>query len=165
MKVCTVDGFQGGEEDVIIISTVRYNNMGFVGFISNLQRTNVALTRARYDMFPFIIHAICSTFCCNHECPVPYLYRYCLWIVGNGETLTNSGSIWERIVLDARSRGCYHNADEDDRLSHAITTSIIDLGQVGDLLHLSSPLFRKARWKVTDLRIVLETLLLILKKT
>ncbi|XP_014518833.1 uncharacterized protein LOC106776048 isoform X1 [Vigna radiata var. radiata] len=120
VKVCTVDGFQGGEEDVIIISTVRYNNMGFVGFISNLQRTNVALTRA----------------------------RYCLWIVGNGETLMNSGSIWERIVLDARSRGCYHNADEDDRLSHAITNSIIDLGQVGDLLHLSSPLFRKARWKV-----------------
>ena len=61
MKVCTADDVQGGEEDVIIISTVRYNNMGFVGFISNLQRTNVALTRARYDMFPFIIHAICST--------------------------------------------------------------------------------------------------------
>jgi len=63
VKVSTVDGFQGGEEDVIIISTVRYNNMGFVGFISNFQRTNVALTRARYDMFPFIIiHAIYSTF-------------------------------------------------------------------------------------------------------
>jgi len=63
VKVSTVDGFQGGEEDVIIISTVRYNNMGFVGFISNIQRTNVALTRARYDMLPFIIiHAFCATF-------------------------------------------------------------------------------------------------------
>lgn len=50
VKVSTVDGFQGGEEDVIIISTVRYNNMGSVGFISNFQRTNVALTRARYDL-------------------------------------------------------------------------------------------------------------------
>lgn len=78
----------------------------------------------------------------------------------------NSGSIWERIVLDARSRGCYHNADEDDRLSHAITNSIIDLGQVGDLLHLSSPLFRKARWKVRNLELFSRLCFyLILKKT
>lgn len=53
MKVSTVDGFQGGEEDVIIISTVRYNIMGSVGFISNFRRTNVALTRARYVIFRF----------------------------------------------------------------------------------------------------------------
>ncbi|XP_027334796.1 uncharacterized protein LOC113849239 [Abrus precatorius] len=120
VKVSTVDGFQGGEEDVIIISTVRYNSMGFVGFISNFQRTNVALTRA----------------------------RYCLWIVGNGVTLINSGSVWERLVLDAMARGCYHNADEDERLSSAIATAMIELGQVDDLLNLNSLLFRKARWKL-----------------
>lgn len=62
MKVSTVDGFQGGEEDVIILSTVRYNTMGYVGFISNAQRTNVALTRARYDLFPDSILTSCSTF-------------------------------------------------------------------------------------------------------
>lgn len=120
VKVSTVDGFQGGEEDVIIISTVRYNNMGSVGFISNFQRTNVALTRA----------------------------RYCLWIVGNGATLMNSGSVWERLILDAKARGCYHNADEDERLSHAITTAMIELGQFGDLLNLNSPLFRETKWKI-----------------
>ncbi|KAG4920415.1 hypothetical protein JHK86_049228 [Glycine max] len=120
LKVSTVDGFQGGEEDVIIISTVRYNNMGYVGFLSNFQRTNVALTRA----------------------------RYCLWIVGNSETLMNSGSVWERLILDARARGCYHNADEDERLSDAIATSVIELGQVSDLLKLNSLLFKKAKWKV-----------------
>lgn len=48
VSVRSVDGFQGGEEDIIIISTVRCNLKGSVGFISNRQRTNVALTRARY---------------------------------------------------------------------------------------------------------------------
>ena len=48
VSVRSVDGFQGGEEDVIIISTVRNNLNGKVGFLSNRQRANVALTRARY---------------------------------------------------------------------------------------------------------------------
>ncbi|KAM7466484.1 hypothetical protein LguiB_014046 [Lonicera macranthoides] len=50
VKVRTIDGFQGGEEDIIIISTVRSNNSGSVGFLASLQRTNVALTRARYEV-------------------------------------------------------------------------------------------------------------------
>jgi superfamily I DNA and/or RNA helicase len=48
VRVRSVDGFQGGEEDIIIISTVRSNESGKVGFLSNTQRVNVAITRARY---------------------------------------------------------------------------------------------------------------------
>ena len=51
VSIRSVDGFQGGEEDVIIISTVRSNEIGSVGFLSNPQRTNVALTRARYYFY------------------------------------------------------------------------------------------------------------------
>ncbi len=50
VNVRSVDGFQGGEEDIIILSTVRSNGTGDVGFLSNRQRTNVAMTRARYDV-------------------------------------------------------------------------------------------------------------------
>ncbi|KAI3942719.1 hypothetical protein MKW92_013496, partial [Papaver armeniacum] len=46
VSVRSIDGFQGGEEDVIIISTVRSNDYGSIGFLANNQRTNVALTRA-----------------------------------------------------------------------------------------------------------------------
>lgn len=53
VKVNSVDGFQGGEEDIIILSTVRSNKDGMVGFLSNIQRTNVALTRARYPFYRF----------------------------------------------------------------------------------------------------------------
>lgn len=45
VSVRSVDGFQGGEEDIIIISTVRSNGKGVIGFLSNQQRTNVAHTR------------------------------------------------------------------------------------------------------------------------
>ncbi|XP_010246028.1 PREDICTED: uncharacterized protein LOC104589407 isoform X2 [Nelumbo nucifera] len=120
VSVRSVDGFQGGEEDVIIISTVRSNGNGSVGFLANLQRTNVALTRA----------------------------RYCLWILGNGETLIKSRTIWKKVVLDAKNRGCFFNADKDKILSEAIISVLIESGQLESLFNMDSLLFRKARWKV-----------------
>ncbi|KNA03605.1 hypothetical protein SOVF_207510 isoform A [Spinacia oleracea] len=98
VSVRSVDGFQGGEEDVIIISTVRSNGNGSVGFLSNHQRTNVALTRA----------------------------RFCLWVVGNGTTLMKSGSVWKELVTDAKIRGCFYNADEDKDLDRAMTAVVVD---------------------------------------
>ncbi|XP_055826472.1 uncharacterized protein LOC129894890 [Solanum dulcamara] len=120
VNVRSVDGFQGGEEDVIIISTVRCNGNGSVGFLSNIQRANVALTRA----------------------------RYCLWILGNATTLVNSDSVWKNIVLDAKARGCYFDAIDDKRLTEAILSATVELGQIDTLLRTDSPLFKTAKWKV-----------------
>ncbi len=47
ITIQTVDGFQGQERDVIGISFVRSNEAGEVGFLSDIRRTNVAMTRAR----------------------------------------------------------------------------------------------------------------------
>ncbi|EXC36069.1 hypothetical protein L484_001369 [Morus notabilis] len=120
VSVRSVDGFQGGEEDLIIISTVRCNVSGSVGFLSNRQRTNVALTRA----------------------------RYCLWIVGNGATLGSSMSVWEKLINDAKERSCFHNAEEDQNLAHAVVAALLELNQINVLVNADSLLFKRAKWKV-----------------
>ncbi|EED88367.1 predicted protein [Thalassiosira pseudonana CCMP1335] len=76
IKVATVDGFQGSECDIIILSCVRsHSNRGGgngrnnVGFLNDYRRVNVALTRAK-----------CS-----------------LWIVGNSEVLKSS-NLWSKLI-------------------------------------------------------------------
>ncbi|PWA55753.1 uvrD-like Helicase, ATP-binding domain, P-loop containing nucleoside triphosphate hydrolase [Artemisia annua] len=120
IKVRSIDGFQGGEEDIIIFSTVRSNNHGCIGFISCLQRTNVALTRA----------------------------RHCLWILGNEKTLSSSESIWKELVFDARNRHCFFDADADECLKTIIIAAIKELDQLDDLVNGNSVLFKHAKWKV-----------------
>ena len=51
ISVNTVDGFQGQERDVILISMVRANDAGQIGFLRDLRRMNVAMTRARMKLF------------------------------------------------------------------------------------------------------------------
>ena len=68
--------------------------------------------------------------------------------MGNGETLGKSGSIWKKLVLDAKERNCFHNADEDKNLALAIAAALVQLNQIHLIPNLDSLLFREARWKV-----------------
>lgn len=99
VKVNSIDGFQGGEEDIIIISTVRSNYRGAIGFLSNRQRTNVALTRA----------------------------RHCLWILGSETTLNRSGSVWAALVSDAKDRHCFFNTPDDHNGFNTLFKQVGDL--------------------------------------
>ncbi|KAM1963861.1 hypothetical protein ACFX15_044397 [Malus domestica] len=111
VSVRSVDGFQGGEADLIIISTVRCNGKGSVGFLSNRQRANVVLTRA----------------------------RHCLWILGHESTLINSNSIWKKLILDAKKRECFFNADEDEKLAQAISAAQSSCDEDDPIEHLARP--------------------------
>ncbi|PHT65604.1 hypothetical protein T459_30029 [Capsicum annuum] len=118
VNVQSVDSFQGCEEDVILISTVCYNNSGSI-----------------------IDERVL-------KCFVSFLYRYCLWILRNGSTLVNSGSIWKNLVVDAKARGCYFDVTDNNRLNQAILNTTIELDKLKTLLRTDSPIFESAQWKV-----------------
>ncbi|KAG6956261.1 hypothetical protein JG688_00011507 [Phytophthora aleatoria] len=75
IEVNTVDGFQGREKDVIVFSCVRSSKRGGIGFLRDIRRLNVAITRA----------------------------RFCLFVVGNVNTLVRDVT-WAALVKSARDR-------------------------------------------------------------
>ncbi|XP_044511262.1 uncharacterized protein LOC123229483 [Mangifera indica] len=81
LYINTVDAFQGQERDVIIMSCVRASSHG-VGFVSDIRRMNVALTRA----------------------------RRALWVMGNANALIQSDD-WAALIADAKTRNCYMGMD------------------------------------------------------
>jgi len=41
-------------------------------------------------------------------------------------TLLKSGSVWKKLVLDAKERGCFYEANEDKSLAQAITVALVE---------------------------------------
>ncbi|XBI94504.1 hypothetical protein VPH35_031130 [Triticum aestivum] len=120
VRVKSTDGFQGEEDDIIILSTVRSNERGVVRFLADNRRTNVALTRA----------------------------RHCLWIVGNAHTLSKSGTEWTDLVADAERRKCVFSATNDTAICKLVVQVKQELDELDDLLNADSAVFSNTRWKL-----------------
>lgn len=78
----TTDAFQGRESEVIIFSCVRASFSGGIGFLSDIRRMNVGITRAKSS----------------------------LWVLGNSHSLMR-GEFWGRLIQDAKTRDRYTSGD------------------------------------------------------
>ncbi|KVH96354.1 DNA helicase, UvrD-like, C-terminal [Cynara cardunculus var. scolymus] len=118
---CTHD-YEGGEVDVVIISTVGVNgDECFDLNTSTPQDSNVYFKWA----------------------------RYCLWILGDEKVqLNRSGSIWESLILEAKARQCFFHAEEHKDLAKVIVEVKKDLHLLDELLCGDTTLFRSTTWKV-----------------
>ena len=83
ITINSVDAFQGQERDVIFLDLVRSNDKGEVGFLSDIRRTNVALTRARFKMV----------------------------VLGDSATLS-SLDFYDQMIRFYQEKNCYHSAFE-----------------------------------------------------
>lgn len=78
----TTDAFQGRESDIIIFSCVRASSTKGIGFLADIRRMNVGLTRAKSS----------------------------LWVLGNSQSL-KGGEFWARLIQDAKCRDLYTGGD------------------------------------------------------
>ena len=88
----TTDAFQGRESDIVIFSCVRASTKG-IGFLNDVRRMNVGLTRAK-----------CS-----------------LWVLGNSQALIQ-GEFWRGLVQDAKNRNLYTDGDVLSLLQRPLLT-------------------------------------------
>jgi ATP-dependent RNA/DNA helicase IGHMBP2 len=84
IEIDSVDGFQGREKEAVIVSLVRSNREGEVGFLADTRRMNVALTRARRKLI----------------------------VIGDSATITNH-PFYEKMVKYFESVGAYHSVWEE----------------------------------------------------
>jgi len=86
LKIASVDEFQGGEKDYIILSTVRSNSENKVGFLDDGRRLNVAITRAKHG----------------------------LAIFGNANILENDSN-WKKLIGFFKENECFIHEEKDPK--------------------------------------------------
>ena len=98
IQIESVDGFQGQEKDFIIVSTVRNNYYGNIGFLENERRLNVTLTRAKCGMIIF----------------------------GNCECLSKKNEIWKKLINYYYENDLIRCGDSNDLKKYELNGDVID---------------------------------------
>ena len=110
----TTDAFQGRETEIIIFSCVRASNSKGIGFLSDIRRMNVGITRAKSS----------------------------LWVLGNSQSLMQ-GEFWGKLIEDAKARRCYSDGDLPSMLRRPFTEfrarSITEVAQDNDVEMADAP--------------------------
>ena len=121
VRVCTVDGFQGQECDIIIFTAVRSNNRSVIGFLQDKRRLNVAATRARYS---FVL--ICNSY-----------------------TVSTANPTWERLIDNARLREVLFDAT-NNRIIAETSKKVAQAEDRYTLFKTSiaTELFENSPWKI-----------------
>lgn len=88
ISVNTIDGFQGQERDIVYISLTRSNDEGVIGFLSDIRRMNVAMTRARKKLVVIGDSATLSR--------LPFYSGF----IAYAESINAYQSAWEFVGLD-----------------------------------------------------------------
>jgi regulator of nonsense transcripts 1 len=106
VEVANVDGYQGREKDFIVISLVRSNDYQGIGFVKDMRRVNVALTRAKYGLV----------------------------IVGNPNTLLKN-SLWKDLLTFYDNKGWIYEGAMNDLRPVLLTKRLFDFKAIADALY------------------------------
>lgn len=105
----TTDAFQGRESEIIIFSCVRASPAGGIGFLQDIRRMNVGLTRAKSS----------------------------LWVLGNSDSLVR-GPFWKKLVEDAQARERYTTGDLLSMLKQPSSAYPVDAFESHSMLDVGS---------------------------
>ena len=121
VEVSTVDGFQGREKEVIVISMVRSNPKHTIGFLSNERRMNVAVTRAKR-----LCALICDSGTVNKDKFLRTLTKYFKEYGIARSAFDYQGNEDVRMMYGMKATGTVVGAGEAERPKAAATTNATD---------------------------------------
>jgi senataxin len=106
----TTDAFQGRESEVIIFSCVRASPSGNIGFLQDIRRMNVGLTRAKSS----------------------------LWVLGNSDSLMR-GEFWAKLIDDAKRRDRFSHGNYMQQLKKPSPAAAMKMDEFSSMVSSSTP--------------------------
>lgn len=119
VRVSTIDGFQGQESDFVIFTAVRSNKNNRIGFLSDLRRLNVAITRARFSLI----------------------------IVCNIKTVSDNET-WDALISHAKEANAVRTFKDCDIIKRCRKSFLNNANRLDSILQGKDDVFEAAPWRV-----------------